>query len=223
MEPRNLQTSKQVETHFSETSAAFDSFYKQDKGLFSKLIDGIFRRSMRLRFERVIEQVVPYENKTVLDVGCGAGRYPIALALKGIRQALGIDFAEGMIARANDLAKQFDVQDTCRFERSDFMQMNVGERFDHVIAMGVMDYIENPVPFVQKMIQACKTSVLVSFPSARGFIQWCRKHYFYKIKKCPVFFYTLKDVETIAAKAGAAQFTVHKLAKDYFLEIGIGL
>ncbi len=211
--------SRQVEAHFHRTYREFDSIYHEKKNILSRIIDRIFRRSMRLRFEKVIEEVAPYENTTVFDVGCGTGRYSMALALKGIKKALGIDFAQNMIEEANHLARQLKVDHICRFVRADFMQMNLEETFDHVFAMGVFDYIADPVPLVKKMLRCARRKVMISFPASGGIIQGLRRFKFEKIKKCPVFFYSAEDVKQIAQQAGAKQFTIEKMAKDYFLTI----
>lgn len=217
-----METSKKVESHFNKEYKIFDAYYAGNRGFISKWIDKFFRRSMQMRFEKVIEEVAPYEDTTVFDVGCGTGRYSTALALNGIKKALGIDFAQNMIDEANHLARQFKVDHICQFVKADFMQMNMDEAFDHVFAMGVFDYIADPVPFVKKMLQCAKRKVMISLPVSGGIIQWLRKFKFEKIKKCPVFFYSEEDVKQIARQAGAKQFTVEKMAKDYFLNISLG-
>lgn len=214
-----IGSSSRVKSHFDREYRQFDSFYREKKGIFSRIIDRIFRRSMQLRFEKVIKEVAPYEDATVFDVGCGTGRYSLALALKGIKKALGVDFAQNMSDEANSLARQFKVDHICQFVKADFMQMNIDETFDHVFAMGVFDYIADPVPFVKKMVQSAKTKVMVSFPVSGGIIQWFRKFKFEKLKKCPVFFYSEEEVKQIARQAGAERFTIEKMAKDYFLTI----
>jgi 2-polyprenyl-3-methyl-5-hydroxy-6-metoxy-1,4-benzoquinol methylase len=214
-----METSQKVESHFNREYKIFDAYYAGKRGFVSKWIDKFFRRSMRLRFEKVIEEVAPYEDTTVFDVGCGTGRYSIALALKGIKKALGIDFAQNMIDEANHLARQLKVDYICHFVKADFMQMNMDESFDNVFAMGVFDYIADPVPFVKKMVQCARRKVMISLPISGGIIQGLRKFKFEKIKKCPVFFYSEEDVEQIAKQAGAETFTIEKMAKDYFLTI----
>ncbi|MGE5340238.1 MAG: class I SAM-dependent methyltransferase [Candidatus Omnitrophota bacterium] len=209
----------EVETHFHTTYKNFDSYYDEKKNVVSKLIDRTLRRSMAMRFDKVIASIAPYEGKTVLDVGCGTGRYCFALLDKGIRYAEGIDFAENMIREANALARQHHLENNCRFMRADFLQMTIDEPFDHVFAMGVLDYIDQPIPFVRKMAQSAKQSVMVSFPSKGGMIQTMRKFIFRNIKKCPVYFYTEDDVRHIAEHSGARNFVIHKLSKDYFLDL----
>lgn len=215
------EKAKQVESHFHKTYKSFDSFYEEKKGAFGRLIENLFRRSMRLRFEKVIQSAAPYEDKSVLDVGCGAGRYSLALATHGIQNALGIDFAQNMIDQANRHAKELNVDSVCRFVKDDFISMNINESFDHVFAMGVLDYIAEPVAFVQKMINCASKSVMISFPSKGGLMQWLRKLVFKYIKKCPVYFYSQSEVAHIASLAGAQDFKIEKLAKDYFLFIFI--
>lgn len=208
-----------VETHFNRKYREFDSFYDEKKSFGARMIDRFFRRSMRLRFERVVAGVAPYENKTVLDVGCGAGRYALVLAGLGIKKVVGIDFAENMILAAQQMAKQSKLEKITEFKRLDFMQLPILEPFDHVYAMGVMDYIATPAPFMEKMVRSAAVSVMLSFPSAGGFIQWCRKHYFFKIKKCPVYFYTSERINQLLTEIGVSRYTLSRLAKDYFLEI----
>lgn len=214
-----MEISQKVESHFNKEYKIFDAYYAGKRGFISKWIDKFFRRSMQLRFEKVIKEVAPYENQLILDVGCGTGRYSIVLALKGIKKALGIDFAQNMIDEANRLARQFKVDHICHFVKADFVQMNIDETFDHVFAMGVFDYIADPVPFVKKMIRYARRKVMISFPTSGGIIQALRKFKFEKLKKCPVFFYSEEDVRRIALEAGAEKFTIDKMAKDYFLTI----
>ena len=214
-----METSHKVESHFNKEYKVFDAYYAGKRGFISNWIDKLFRRSMRLRFEKVIEEVAPYEDATIIDVGCGTGRYSIALALKGIKKVLGVDFAQNMIEEANRLARQFNVDHICQFVKADFMQMNIEETFDHVFAMGVFDYIADPGPLVKKMLQCAGRKVMISFPVSGGIIQKLRKFKFEKIKKCPVFFYSEEEVKQIARQAGAEQFAIEKMAKDYFLTI----
>jgi len=213
------KTAKHVEEHFHKTYKAFDSFYGERKNIFARMIDYIFRRSMQMRYEKVIESIAPYENNSVLDVGCGTGRYSIALALKGIKKATGVDFAANMIEGANHLARKYKVDTTCEFLIADFMQQEFEGLFDHVFAMGVLDYIEDPALFVKRMMTYAKKSVMVSFPAAGGIIQKLRKFKFEKLQKCPVYFYTLEDIQKISQKVEARTIAIEKMAKDYFLTI----
>ncbi len=212
---------REVERHFHETYKTFDAFYDDKKSFFSKCVDPIFRRSMAMRFEKVIEACAPYEGATILDVGCGTGRYCFELALRGVAKTLGIDFAENMIREAIHLSAQQGLDKRCLFIKGSFLDITLDESFDHVIAMGVLDYVEVPVPFVRKMVETAKKTVMISFPSRGGIIQWFRKQLFWRIKKCPVFFYSEQEVRNIVHLAGMKEFTIERMAKDYFLTITI--
>ncbi len=214
-------TSKKVETHFHRKYKEFDNFYQQKKGFVSRCIDHIFRRSMRMRFQKVINAVSPYEGKSILDVGCGAGRYIFPLARLGIQKALGVDFAENMIEAAKHQAREIKLEHICSFQQLDFIQLDETQTFDHVFAMGVLDYIENPSEFVAKMVRLSRNSVMISFPSSGGIVQFFRKLLFKYKKKCPLYFYTQADVRQLAQKAGGKSFTIDRMAKDFFLTIDV--
>jgi len=210
--------SKKVETHFHKTYKSFDSFYGK-KNPISRKIDQLFRESMHLRFEKVIESIAPYEEKTVLDVGCGAGRYCFALAERGIKSAVGIDFAKNMIDEAKRIAIHLGYGNICIFQQNDFMKMNFEKPFDHVFAMGVLDYIAEPVPFIKKMAESASKSVMISFPSKGGFVQFLRRQLFWYIKKCPVYFYDMKDIVRITDECEICKCTIDRMGKDFFLTI----
>jgi ubiquinone/menaquinone biosynthesis C-methylase UbiE len=216
-EKRSKNEAGQVRDYFHRAARRFDSFYEPGRSRWRRVTDALFRRSMRLRFARTLAAVAPGE--TALDVGCGAGRYALALGQMGAREVRGVDFAANMIDTAVARALELGLADRCRFERADFAAMELAETFDHVFAMGVLDYVDQPEPFVAKMVKAAKRSVMVSFPGRGGFVQWCRKQIFRRIKHCPIHFYSMADVRRIAGVAGGGDIVVEKLAKDYFLTI----
>ncbi len=89
-----------VKHFFDGYADDFDALYGTRQSLFHKLLNPIFRASMRERFEKTILNCQPIEEKTVLDIGCGPGHYSLALAEQGARKVVGLDFAEAMIERA---------------------------------------------------------------------------------------------------------------------------
>ena len=109
-----------TQTFFHQYANDFDAIYGNQNGLFDSVINRLFRKSMRLRFEKSIEGCDPIEGKSVLDVGCGPGHYSITLAQRGAARVVGIDFADGMLQLASDHAKKVGVGDRCKFMVADF-------------------------------------------------------------------------------------------------------
>jgi ubiquinone/menaquinone biosynthesis C-methylase UbiE len=79
----------------------------------------------------------------VLDVGCGVGRWSRLLAAKGAK-VVGVDLSPTMIMQAQQRAAAEGVADHCRFEVQDLSQLAVGEQFDLVLAVTVLQHILDP-------------------------------------------------------------------------------
>ena len=50
-----------------------------------------------MRFEYALKAVGEDLPRSVLDVGCGSGRYTVAFAKMGVEKVIGIDMAVGML------------------------------------------------------------------------------------------------------------------------------
>jgi SAM-dependent methyltransferase len=79
----------------------------------------------------------------VLDVGCGVGRWSRLLAARGAR-VTGVDLSPTMIAEAQRRAAADGVAAHCRFEVQDLSKLDVGERFDLVLGVTVLQHILDP-------------------------------------------------------------------------------
>jgi 2-polyprenyl-3-methyl-5-hydroxy-6-metoxy-1,4-benzoquinol methylase len=206
-----------TQSFFDKYSDGFKAIYGVEKGILKRWIDRWFRKSMLLRFEKTLEGCSPIEGKTALDIGCGPGHYCLALALKGARSVLGIDFSERMIELAGSSAKKMGLEKICTFCRIDFLALDTSLRFDYVIVMGVMDYIENFFSFIQKAIQICSDKVFLSFPAKGGLLAWQRKLR-YRFK-CPLFLYSEQDIRNLMQELGITEYKIERLERDYFVTI----
>ena len=79
----------------------------------------------------------------VLDVGCGVGRWSRLLAAKGAR-VTGVDLSPTMIAQAKLRAAEEGVADRCQFRVQDLSGLDVGEQFDVVLGVTVLQHILEP-------------------------------------------------------------------------------
>jgi len=103
-----------------------------------------YNRAIHLEQRLALEPWLKVTTGTrVLDVGCGVGRWSRLLAARGAR-VTGVDLSPTMIEQAQCRAATEGVADRCRFEVQDLSNLNVGERFDIVLGVTVLQHILDP-------------------------------------------------------------------------------
>lgn len=99
------------------------------------------------------------EGLSVLDVGCGNGRYLKYLIEQDIatKSYLGVDSSEKLIEIAK---KNFTDRKSSQFEVADILEkhywQNLNQKFNHIVAFGLFHHIpgyENRLKLVQQMIE----------------------------------------------------------------------
>jgi 2-polyprenyl-3-methyl-5-hydroxy-6-metoxy-1,4-benzoquinol methylase len=110
---------------------------------YNRMIDLCQRRALEPWFE-----IAP--DARVLDVGCGVGRWSTLLAARGAR-VTGIDLSPTMIHEAESRARALDVAARCRFLAQDLGQLEVGEQFDFILAVTVLQHILDGVSWGEAM------------------------------------------------------------------------
>jgi 2-polyprenyl-3-methyl-5-hydroxy-6-metoxy-1,4-benzoquinol methylase len=212
-----LMSLDRTQAFFHQYANDFDAIYGNQNGPFNSVINRLFRKSMRLRFEKSIAGCNPIEGKSVLDVGCGPGHYSITLAQRGAARVVGIDFAEGMLQLATEHARKVGVGETCKFMVADFYAYPPQELFDYVIVMGFMDYMPDPENVVAKVLSLTRDKAFFSFPVAGGILGWQRAMR-YK-KRCDLFLYTEQQLKEIFAHFPEATATIEPASRDYFVTL----
>jgi len=205
-----------VRNYFQRRAAKFDSYYFKDKPRLWQILDYLFRQSMHQRFVRTIEEVAKLKNPTVLDVGCGAGRYSVALARMGITSILGVDFSQPMISRARKIAQSSGVDKNCGFICGDFLEHQFMGMFDVIIATGFFDYLKDPRAHLSKIRYLTLKKAIMTFPS-----RWHLRNLIRKIRltflHCPVYFYDRSQIEKLLKQANFEDFRIENLGRDYFV------
>jgi ubiquinone/menaquinone biosynthesis C-methylase UbiE len=163
-----------------------------------------------------LEECFDIKNKKILDIGCGPGEYAVALAKMHPLKVVCIDFSEDMLAKAKQLAEENKVTDICRFINADFLRYVFEEKFDICLAIGFFDYTEDPLAVLKKIRDLCQEKIIVSFPAKwrlRNILRIIRL----KILKCPVYFYTVQQIEDLLIKSSFNNFKIKTIDRDYFV------
>ena len=210
-----------VRDYFDREAKVFDSIY-EGKGPFGRWIDDNFRRDIRERWRLTIEACGDLNGKTALDIGCGGGRYAVDFAKRGARQVIGLDFAPKMIGLARDYARTEGLENRCEFITGDFLSWESAQRFDICVAMGVFDYIAEPRPFLERMVQLTDHRIIASFPS-NSFLRGPLRKFRYRLKGCPVYLFDRPQIQEILKGLGDAWISkIRGHGMDYFVHLDVG-
>jgi 2-polyprenyl-3-methyl-5-hydroxy-6-metoxy-1,4-benzoquinol methylase len=215
-----MRSSRRTSEFFDSYAHDFSAIYGTSNTIFSRLINRLFRKSMMLRYVKTIEGCDPIEGKTVLDVGCGPGHYGIALALKGARRIVGIDFAPGMIRLAEQNAASAGAEDRCSYVCGDFMEYDAADVFDYSILMGFMDYMEDPRRVIEKAVALTSSRAFFSFPADGGFLAWQRKLRYRR--KCDLYLYTYGHLKELFRSLPETRTSIEKIERDFFVTVVVG-
>jgi SAM-dependent methyltransferase len=212
----NLQT--RVREHFDRDAPRFDAIYAKEKSLRERIVDHWYRGVVLERFRLVCNLAPAPPGWSLLDVGTGSGRYPIALARQGAKRTVGVDLSPKMIELATREAMAAGVGDRCRFEVGEFLSFKAEERFDLVLAMGYFDYLDQPLPHLERIRDLANGKIVASFPKRWEWRAPARKVRF-MMGGGFVRFYSRGEVQALLKKAGLAgdQSSLIDLGRDWIL------
>lgn len=209
-----------VKTFFHDYATGFDAIYghTQKRGAIGKWIDKNLRKTMFLRFEETLKNTAKPEIQSVFDIGCGPGRYLVELVKQG-KKVVALDMAKGMLDIAASLVPEAVKAGSVTFIESDYMSYNAPSKCDAAVLMGFFDYIQEPIPLVEKLKREIGKEIYGSFPKSGGLLAWQRQIR-YKMKNCPLYLYSLNDVKKIMNAAGLdGKYEIKDFGRDYFVKI----
>ena len=209
-----MRTLDLVHKYFDRQAERFDAIYEKDKPLHQQLGDLLFRRVILERFLLVVNAIGGAE-RSVLDVGCGPGRYGIELARRGAARCVGVDMAGPMIDIARREAEKATVANRCEWITSDWLSFPAEGTFDAVTAMGYFDYLEDPAPHLEKMIAHSHGRLFASFPK-RWTLRTIPRALRFRLQRGYVRFYSRGEVlELFEAAAPLRYLSLVDLGRDF--------
>ena len=198
---------KGASNFFDRFAVTFDSFYDGKRNKIIQTIDKKFRNDMFERFRLTFNNLTDLSNRTVLDIGCGSGIYMFEALKRGVGHVTGVDPAPGMIDLAkNKLSSSSDFNGRYDLILGTFPQIELTPH-DYVIIMGVMDYIKDPLEFLNKLKGKFRVAALISFPSNHWLRAPIRKIR-YNFRDCPVYFYDQESIRQLIDKNGFKKFSI---------------
>lgn len=205
-----------VETFFHSYAAEFDSIYGSRTNPFKRWVDRTFRQSMYRRFQKTIEALDNPGIQSVLDVGCGSGRYALEY-LRLNKEVVGIDLARGMLDLAEKTSRESYPKGKFEYIMGDYLKHGFSRKFDAAVLIGFFDYIRTPEDVFKKLRGEVKTLLLASFPRAGGLLGVQRKIR-YSLRNVPLYLYKREDIDRIMANVGITDYEILDLGRDFLLK-----
>jgi 2-polyprenyl-3-methyl-5-hydroxy-6-metoxy-1,4-benzoquinol methylase len=207
----NESHSRAVRRRFERDAQSFDAIYRLERSPFWRWVNTRLRKAVFERYTITFEQAGDVTGKKILDVGCGSGVYSADFARRGASHVVGIDFSNNMLKLAAEEAEQHQVADRCTFIEADFLQLDLKDKFDVSIAMGVFDYVPEQVAFLRKMTALTSGKVIASFPGHSLLREPARRLRYKLTGKGNIYFYDQDDVERIATEAGLQDIEIIRI------------
>ena len=211
MQPNRLAS------RFDDASASWDAIYTGDERPLLHWWNQRTRQNVLERFRFVMEHGAPWTSQRVLDVGCGSGRYGLAIAACGAAKVVGLDISAGMITLAQRSSRAHGYEDRCRFWMGDVREFHDPHGFETVIAVGFFDYIPNPTPLLSHLRTMTKGSLFATFPTRWAYrvpFRW----FWWACRGCTTRFYTRAEVAHLCKENGFEPRTLIRRGPIFLLK-----
>ncbi len=147
--------------------------------------------------QAVLDALGPVEERKVLEIACGTGRFTAMLAERGA-DIVGLDISAAMLGQGREKAQRLGVDDHLEFMRGDAARLPFpDDHFDTVFAMRFFHLADTPAKFLAEMCRVSRDQVFFDTfkrNSARSLYNW--------LLPMGSRLYSDDEVETLVADAG---------------------
>jgi 2-polyprenyl-3-methyl-5-hydroxy-6-metoxy-1,4-benzoquinol methylase len=203
-----------VRDRFDRDAHDFDAIYRLERSATARWFNKTFRKAVFERYDITFREAGDLTGKNVLDIGCGSGVYSVDFARRGAKRVVGVDFSANMLAIARAEAQQHNVADRCEFVQANFLETELPREFDVTIAIGVFDYLPEPLPFLKKMASVTRGRIIISFPGHSLIRKPLRRLRYLLSGRGDVYYYREADVRKLANDAGLPKHRIIHIASS---------
>lgn len=217
-----IKNFKKVGSYFSENKSLenYLGTYEKEKKfktqeLFSKLWEERAKKNLlnskkilQDSFKRNAFDLKFFKNKKILDMGCGSGRFSIALATLGARQVIGIDLGKNGLKIGRKNAKINKIENVKFVEGSVLALPFKDNEFDFIFCKGVLHHTGDLKKGISEFFRVMKKNGkgFLYLYGADGIFWNSRKKMRSVMKDIPLE-YTIKILDLIAMPAKRTIFT----------------
>lgn len=146
------KTNNNITKYWKEQPELFNNSYKQ-KSHFTTFVH--FFLNLRFNESTMILKKLPLKSKHILDAGCGGGQY-LEYFLNNDCKVTGVDYSAKMISIADRYLKSKNLKNYS-LTVTDVHKLPYQDNiFDLVIAVGLLEYLENPEQAMEEFTRVLK-------------------------------------------------------------------
>jgi hypothetical protein len=94
---------------------------------------------------------------------------------------------------------------SARLIEEDFLELDLPETFDVVLALGLFDYLDDPARAAAWMQAHCAETLVATFSRRDRIKTPIRRLHYEVVHRCPIYFYVEADAEALLRGAGFAR------------------
>ena len=203
-----------VEARFDREANRWDRIYDGTGPLPVRAWNRLARANVTLRFERTFDIISNWHGVSVVDIGCGSGRYLDRAAALGATRLVGIDSSPSMLHLAETRLQhhgQIEIELHC----ARFPVLNMDDHFDVVIINGVFDYVTEPEAVLAQAVVLCDGRLIATFPSRlapRSIPRSC----YWRMRGMATSYYTRRDVSVMLRRSGLSDLNIDRIGPILF-------
>jgi ubiquinone/menaquinone biosynthesis C-methylase UbiE len=142
---RSTRTQETVSSYFDDHVIFWDDVYR------SSDVFSLIHQQRRQRALTLVDRLGLPPGSRVLEVGCGTGRFAVALATRGFHVDA-IDASPAMVRATQERARQEELNGVLRCRQADVQRLDMDdERYRLVVALGVVPWVPDPPGAVREM------------------------------------------------------------------------
>ena len=147
--------------HHSKSAAKFFSFFA--KSYRRRFLKKGFEPSQQQLFDGITK--ASFEDKTLLEIGCGVGHFHQTLLEHGALSSIGIELAKQMLIEAKDWARQRNLREKTTYLEGDFIDIaNTIKPVDIVIMDKVVCCYPDADALIHRSLEKCINSIALTYP-----------------------------------------------------------
>jgi SAM-dependent methyltransferase len=205
-----------VERRFRGEAGRWDEIYSESGNPLARAWDRLTRSNVRRRFARTFERAGDLHGRSVLDLGCGSGRYLVEAALRGARRVVGVDFAPEMIETSRSVVASRSVAGVVELRCAKLETLELDGTFDLVIENGVFDYLDDTRAGLEQARRWMGGTYVATFPDRRAPRALPRSLY-WRAHGFRIHLFDPDAITGLARDAGFQHFEIEKIGPIYLL------